>query len=115
MTEVIAAIVAAVVAAGLTFAIIQTLARLRRKDAESEAQRILGQANQDAANRLKTAELEIKEKAIQQKAETEKEVGRLRDELRERERRWTGARRRSPSRAMPCKNRNALSNPRSGG
>ena len=41
MTEVIAAIVAAVVAAGLTFAIIQTLAKLRRKDAQSEAQRIL--------------------------------------------------------------------------
>ena len=72
VTEVIAAIVAAVIAAGSTFAIIRTLAKLRRKDAESEAQRILSQANQDAANRLKTAELEIKEKAIQQKAETGK-------------------------------------------
>ena len=52
MTEVIAAIVAAVVAAGSTFAIIQTLARLRRKDAESEAQRILAQAF--AHNRCQT-------------------------------------------------------------
>jgi ribonuclease Y len=86
VTEVIAAIVAAVIAAGSTFAIIRTLAKLRRKDAESEAQRILSQASQDAANRLKTAELEIKEKAIQEKAETAKELGKLRDELRERER-----------------------------
>lgn len=86
MSEVIAAAVAAVIAAGLTFAMIRTLARLRRKDAESEAERILVQANQEAANRLKTAELEIKEKAIQQKAETEKELSKLRDVLRERER-----------------------------
>lgn len=86
MTEVIAAVVAAVIAAGSTFAIIRAVARLRRKDAESEAQRILAQANQDAANQLKAAELEIKEKAIQQKAETEKELSKLRDVLRERER-----------------------------
>jgi len=86
VTEVIAAIVAAVIAAGSTFAIIRAFARLRRKDAESEAQRILAQANQDAANQLKAAELEIKEKAIQQKAETERELSKLRDVLRERER-----------------------------
>ena len=86
MTEVIIAIVAALVAAGLTFALLRTLDRLRRKDAETEAQRILSQANQDAANRLRTAELEIKEKALQQKEETEKELGKLRDELHERER-----------------------------
>jgi len=86
VTEVIIAIVAALVAAGLTFALLRTLDRLRRKDAETEAQRILSQANQDAANRLRTAELEIKEKALQQKTETEKELGKLREELRERER-----------------------------
>ncbi len=86
MTEAIIAIVAALIAAGLTFALLRTIDRLRRKDAETEAQRILSQANQDAANRLRTAELEIKEKALQQKAETEKELGKLRDELRERER-----------------------------
>ncbi len=86
MTEFIIPVIAALIAAGLTFAIIHTIARLRRKDAETEAQRILTQAGQDAANRLRTAELEIKEKALQQKAETEKELGKLRDELRERER-----------------------------
>ena len=86
MTEAIIAIVAALVAAGLTFALLRTLDRLRRKDAETEAQRILAQANQDAANRLRTAELEIKEKTLQQKAESEKESSKLREELRERER-----------------------------
>jgi len=86
VTEAIIAIVAALVAAGLTFALLRTLDRLRRKDAETEAQRILAQANQDAANRLRTAELEIKEKTLQQKAESEKESSKLREELRERER-----------------------------
>lgn len=86
MTEFIIAIVAALIAAGVTFALIRTLDRLRRKDAETEAQRILAQANQEGANRLRTAELEIKEKALQQKTETEKELGKLREELRERER-----------------------------
>lgn len=86
MTEFIAALVAAVIAAGSTYAIIRVWTRLRREDALTEAQRIIAQANLDAANRLKSAELEIKEKSIQQKAETEREASRLRDQLRERER-----------------------------
>ncbi|NLF67428.1 MAG: ribonuclease Y [Candidatus Anammoximicrobium sp.] len=86
MTEVIIATVAAVIAAGLTYALLRTIDRLRRKDAETEAQRILTQADQDAANRIRSAELEIKEKALQQKAEIEKETSKLREALRERER-----------------------------
>jgi len=86
VTEVIIATVAAVIAAGLTYALLRTIDRLRRKDAETEAQRILTQADQDAANRIRSAELEIKEKALQQKAEIEKETSKLREALRERER-----------------------------
>jgi len=86
VTEIIAALAGAAIAGGATYAVVNAIARARRKGAQSEAERILAQANQDAANRLKSAELEIKEKAIQQKAETEKELGKLRDELRERER-----------------------------
>ncbi len=86
MPEVIIATVAAVIAAGLTYALLRTIDRLRRKDAETEAQRILTQADQDAANRIRSAELEIKEKALQQKAEIEKETSKLREALRERER-----------------------------
>ena len=78
--------ITAVITAVLVFVVLRLLDRLRKKDAESEGRRILGQARQDAANRLKEADLEIKEKALQQKTETEKEIGKLREEIRERER-----------------------------
>jgi len=84
--ESIFVIVAAVISAALTFTIVKLLDRLRRKDAETEAKQILERANQDAATRIKEAELEIKEKSIQQKAEAEQALSRNRDELRERER-----------------------------
>jgi len=82
----IAAAISAVISAVLAFVLVRTFDRLRKKDAETEARKILDQARQDSANRLKEAELEIKEKALQQKAETEKEAAKLREEIRERER-----------------------------
>ncbi len=65
---------------------VKFLDRLAHRDAESKARSILERADLDAANRIKEAELEIKTKALEQKAETERELGKLRDELRERER-----------------------------
>ncbi len=76
-------IVAAVV---LTFVGIKFIDRLRRRDAETEAREIVSRADRDSANRRKEAELEIKEMAIQQKAEGERELAKLRHELHERER-----------------------------
>ncbi len=80
------ALLTALIGAALTFVFVKLLDRLRKKDAETEAQKILSQAEQDSATMLKEAELEIKEKALQQKTETEKELGILRDDLRDRER-----------------------------
>ncbi|MCU0959368.1 MAG: ribonuclease Y [Pirellulaceae bacterium] len=82
----IGVIVSALIAATLTFIVVKLLDRLRKKDAESEARAILERAEREVANRHREAELEIKERALQQKAKTEEELGKLRDEMRERER-----------------------------
>jgi len=76
-------VVAAVV---LTFVLIKMLDRLRRRDAESEAQQIVSRAEQDMESRRRETELELKEQAIQYKAEGEKELRKLREELHNRER-----------------------------
>jgi len=72
--------------AGATFALIKLLDRLRRKDAESEAEQIVTRARQEMDARRREAELEIKELALQQKADAEKEFRAVREELHERER-----------------------------
>ncbi len=82
----ITVVVTAIIAAALTFTVVKFLDRLRKKDAESEARIILERADREATNRRREAELEIKERALQQKAKTEEELGKVRDELRERER-----------------------------
>ncbi len=74
------------VSAVAAFVLVRLIDRLRKKDLESEAQRIMSQADKDAANRLKEADLEIKERALQQKTDTERELAQLREEMRERER-----------------------------
>jgi len=83
---VLAVLITAVCAAGLTFFLVKFLDRLRKKDAESEAARIVEKAEQDARAKIKEAEFEIKEKTLAEKAATEKEFGKIRDELRDRER-----------------------------
>ncbi len=85
MDTVFTVIVVAVVAI-LTFVGTKLLDRLRRKDVESEAREILSRADRESSNRRKEAELEIKEMSIQQKAEGERELSKLRQELHERER-----------------------------
>ncbi len=70
----------------MAFFLIRLLDRLRRRDAESEAREIVRKAKQDVENFRREAELEIKELALQQQAESEKELRRLRGELHERER-----------------------------
>jgi ribonucrease Y len=83
---VIAILVTAVLAAGLTFLFIRLLDRLRRKDAESEAKEIVQKAKQEMDARRRETELEIKELNLKQQAESEKEFRRVRGELHERER-----------------------------
>ncbi len=73
-------------AVALTFFITKFTDRLRRRDAETEAREIVAQADRESAARRKEAELEIKEIAIQQRAEGDRELSRLRQELHERER-----------------------------
>ncbi|MFH1920316.1 MAG: ribonuclease Y [Planctomycetota bacterium] len=74
------------VPAFLTFVLVKMLDRLRRRDAESEAREILAQANREVDTLRREAELELKEVAIQSKAEGEKELRKLREELHNRER-----------------------------
>jgi ribonuclease Y len=81
-------IIAAAVAAAtfLTVILIKLLDRLRLKDAESRAKAILAETEQQRANRLREADLEIKERALQEKTAVEKELAKTRHELHERER-----------------------------
>lgn len=85
MDIVIAVIVTAIISAVLTFVLIKLLDRLRKKDAETEASQIVEAAERDAVNRRKEAEFEVKELTLTQRAETEKELSKLREELRDRE------------------------------
>lgn len=70
----------------LAFVLVKFLDRLRKRDAETEAAQIIERAQRDAEARRREIELEAKEQALQQKAEVEKQLGKTRDELRERER-----------------------------
>jgi len=73
-------------AAVMAVVIVKIIDRLRRKDAESEAEQIVGQAKQQTATMMREAELEIKERELQQKGEAEAEISKLHNEQRERER-----------------------------
>jgi ribonuclease Y len=84
--QILAAIVAAVIAAVLTFVLVRVLDRMRKREAEGQARQIVENADREAANRLREADLEAKERALQQQAAADKEAARIRDELRERER-----------------------------
>ena len=86
MNEITIAAICAIVGATLAFIFVKLLDRLRRKDAESEAHLIVEKARVDVSNRLKEAELKIKEDDIQQKAEFDRELSKNREQLRDRER-----------------------------
>jgi ribonuclease Y len=79
-------IVAVVLSAALTFAFIKLLDRLRRRDAETEAQQITDRARQETENRRREVELELKELTLRQKEEAERELRQNREEIHERER-----------------------------
>ena len=83
---ILAMLVAAAVSVALTVVIPKLLQAKQRKVATDEAQRILDRAGQDAAAKIREAELEIKESALQRKAEVDQEFTRTREEFRERER-----------------------------
>jgi ribonuclease Y len=84
--QVITIVVLCTLSSVLGFVLVKLLDRLRRRDAESEARQIIERANQAAESRRREVELEVKEMAIQQKAEGEKELRALREELHQRER-----------------------------
>jgi len=83
---VIIVIVVAALAALMTFVIDRILDRLRHRDAESEARELIRKAELEVDNRRREGELEIKEMALKQQAESERELRNLRTELHERER-----------------------------
>jgi len=76
---------AVVVAAGLTFGVVKFLDRLRKVDIENTAKLITEKAERDATNKLKEAELTIKERDLAQKVAADKELNKGRDEIRQRE------------------------------
>ncbi len=84
--EIIHIIITALVAAVLGVVCVKLLDRLRRRDAESDARKIIETAQHEASTFRREAELELKEEAIQQKAAGERELAQLRQELHERER-----------------------------
>jgi len=84
--QVVITVALCAVFSGLTFGLTKLLDYLRRRDAETEASRIIAQANREMENRRREFELELKELGIQRKAEGEKELSKLREELHDRER-----------------------------
>ncbi len=86
MGEVWAAVIAASIAAALTFVFVKLLDHLRRRDAESDAKNIIEKAQRESDNLRREAELKTKEAEIEMKAAGERELAQLRQELHERER-----------------------------
>ncbi|HVC95772.1 MAG TPA: ribonuclease Y [Pirellulales bacterium] len=76
----------ACVAIAATFVLIKWLDHLHVRDANRKAKEIIGQTEREIENRRREAELEIKELAIKQRGEGEKELAVIRQELHERER-----------------------------
>ena len=86
MDNVIVSIISSLVGAALAFVGLRLLDRLRRRDAESEADRIIQQAQTEAANLTREAQLKAKEENIKQRADMDRELNKGRDQMRDRER-----------------------------
>jgi ribonuclease Y len=84
--DVLVVIVTALIAAVGTTILIKLLDHLRKKDAETEAGKLVDQANADIASRRREFELELKEMALKQKADGDQELAKARQEVHERER-----------------------------
>ena len=80
-----AVMIAAIVGIGLGGAAIKFIDILRKRDIKTQSQTMLDQAKADASNVIRSAELEAKEKALQQKQMMESEVAKLRDAVRKKE------------------------------
>jgi ribonuclease Y len=83
---VLVGVLAALAGFGLAFVVIRQLDARQKRDATAEAKQIKEQAEREAVNRLKEAELEVKEQVLQKKADAEKELSKLREDLRDRKR-----------------------------
>jgi len=84
--QVLTVLITASIAFVAAVLLVKLFDRLRRRDAETEAREILAQAERESLNRRKEAELEIKEQAIQLKADGDRELNKVRQDLHERER-----------------------------
>ena len=73
--------ISAAVTAGLTLLVLRLLERMKTREAQSEAARVLQQAEKDAATKIREAELEIKERTLLEKAESEKELSAAREKI----------------------------------
>ena len=79
-------ILVAIISAVLAVVFVKLLDYLRRKDAEQEAKRIIEQAEGECATKLKQSDLEIKEMALHQQTENERQLAAANQEMHERER-----------------------------
>ena len=70
----------------LAVVLLKAIDYLRLKDADRQAKEIIQQGQREIDSRRREAELEIKEAAIQQRADGERELAKVRDELHERQR-----------------------------
>lgn len=70
----------------LAVVLLKAIDYLRLKDADRQAKEIIQQGQREIDSRRREAELEIKEAAIQQRADGERELSKIRDELHERQR-----------------------------
>lgn len=86
MTYVVPALISFLITAPVVFLLVRYLDRLRKQDAESKGKEVLERAERDAANRIREADIEIKERTLQQRAAAEEELDKVREEMRERER-----------------------------
>lgn len=78
--------IAGVIAFALGVAAVKLLDWYTRQGARQEANRIREQAEQAAASRVREAELQHKEQMLRERSEAEKDLARLREEQRERDR-----------------------------
>ena len=80
------AIIAGVVAFIVGVLAVKLLDWYTKRGAALDAKRIIENAEQQASTKVREAEIELKERSLQHKAEVEQELGKTREELRERER-----------------------------
>lgn len=79
-------VLAFIVGAVVAVVVVRILDSIRKKDAATEAKRILSAADEDAQRKIKAAELEAKEIRLTAQAEKEEEFQALREDIKERER-----------------------------